>query len=578
MQITARSQDDLSVPAILTKVATASGAKYSSGNINASTVRTRPTYSVSNTGASEDDWGDAPPVVESEVTKVQSSYRPTKVDIASIKSTAPKSSPFANTPAEPVRGSYQPVGKVDIAAIRAQAKDDKFNSKPGPLQSAYKPHEKVDIAALRAQAGKKPSSFASEPKVTPAPEPAKPAADEEEYKPSSVHDRMKAFGGTSAPAPAGGDDEDEAPKSLKDRMKSYQSNAERLTELPKPKTKNAVASRFGPGAASSGTTPPLPSSSYGGASKVVTGASRDFGSSGGKTPAQLWAEKHAKQSGASVPAPAPVAAPEPEEEEVEEETPSISALRSNFASTTISSKPEEEEEEAPNVSDLKSRFAQRFAAASPSQDEAPEPEAPSLPSVPRPEPEEEEEEEDIVPIVAERSLPPPLPTAGRTLPPAFVPPTASVPVVEPEEEEEEVAAPPPALPTRAAEPEPEEESADGLPLPAIVLFTYEKDDDNEIGLTEGEQITVLKYTDSDWWLGADASGETGLFPAEYVQVLKPPYAIATFDYAATESNELSFPEGAYITEIEFDDEAWWSGVYEGKRNLFPSNYVELKQK
>lgn len=575
----------MSVPAILTKVATASGAKYSSGNINASTVRTRPTYSVSNTGANEDDWGDAPPVVESEVTKVQSSYRPTKVDITSIKSATPKSSPFANTPAEPVRGSYQPVGKVDIAAIRAQAKDDKFNPKPGPLQSAYKPHEKVDIAALRAQAGKKPSSFASEPKVTPAPELSKPAADEEEYKPSSVHDRMKAFGGTSAPAPAGGDDEDEAPKALKDRMKSYQSNAERLTELPKPKTKNAVAGRFGAGAASSGTTPPLPSSSYGGASKVVTGASRDFGSSGGKTPAQLWAEKHAKQSGASVPAPAPVAAPEPEEEEIEEEAPSISTLRSNFASTSISSQPEEVEEEvAPNVSDLKSRFAQRFAASSPSQDESPESgvpslptrsAAPSLPSVARPEPEEEEEEEEIAPIVAERSLPPPLPTAGRALPPAFVPPTVSVPVVEPKEEEEEVA-PPPSLPTRAAEPE--EESADGLPQSAVVLFTYEKDDENEIGLTEGEQITVLKYTDSDWWLGADAHGETGLFPAEYVQVLKPPYAIASFDYVATESNELSFPEGAYITEIEFDDEAWWSGVYEGQRNLFPSNYVELKKK
>lgn len=514
-----------------------------------------------------------------------------------------------------MKGSYQPVGKVDIAAIRAQAKDDKFNPKPGPLQSSYKPVGKVDIAAIRAQASKKPSSISSEPAPAPVSTPSKASdekEDEEEYKPQSVHDRMKRFGGNNASTLNANDDDDEAPKSLKDRMKSYQSKAERITELPKPKTHNSVASRFSAGAASSGTVPPLPSSSFGGPSKPVGGASRDFGSQGGKTPAQIWAEKHAKSTGSS--APTFNSTPAPVQDEEPAETPSISSLRSKFASTAVSEPEHEEEDEepvvqedpveepAPDVSDLKSKFAQRFAASVPpavsdSEEPASEPEAPpSLPtrSLPPPLP------------TAERSLPPPLPAVdrpappisepvpeqsappalpGRSLSPAFVPPVVSEPVPEPQQVEEPAAALPPTLPTREPEPESEPVAApepastngDSVPIDAVVLFNYPKDDDNELGLEEEEIITVNEFTDKEWWMGTNSKGEQGLFPAEYVQLIKGPYAVALYSYEASESNELSFPGGAIITEIEFEDEEWWSGVYYNQRNLFPSNYVELKK-
>lgn len=77
------------------------------------------------------------------------------------------------------------------------------------------------------------------------------------------------------------------------------SQSERLTSLPKPKP----AKKFGTGAPSFGTKPPTP----GGfglnpsvpATPSVGAASRDFGSSGGKTPAQLWAEKKARERGHS---------------------------------------------------------------------------------------------------------------------------------------------------------------------------------------------------------------------------------------------------------------------------------------
>lgn len=73
-----------------------------------------------------------------------------------------------------------------------------------------------------------------------------------------------------------------------------------------------------------------------------------------------------------------------------------------------------------------------------------------------------------------------------------------------------------------------------------------------------------------------------------------PTAIAIYDYEATEENEISFPEGATITDIQFPDDDWWAGVYNGHEGLFvsttslywlvwqlmryqPANYVELQK-
>ncbi|KAJ8126184.1 hypothetical protein O1611_g7456 [Lasiodiplodia mahajangana] len=122
--------------------------------------------------------------------------------------------------------------------------------------------------------------------------------------------------------------------------------------------------------------------------------------------------------------------------------------------------------------------------------------------------------------------------------------------------------------------------------------------------------------DEDWWMGTNSQGETGLFPSNYVELVEdeivdeihavaqpspPPAAVPTqptpvaepvpvpatedvgatataqFDYEAAEDNELSFPEGAKITNLEFPDEDWWYGHYKGDMGLFPANYVQLDQ-
>ena len=114
---------------------------------------------------------------------------------------------------------------------------------------------------------------------------------------------------------------------------------------------------------------------------------------------------------------------------------------------------------------------------------------------------------------------------------------------------------------------------------AIVQYDYEKAEDNELELREGEQITNIEMVDDDWWMGENPRGETGLFPSNYVELvdgggdvehaaaLEPavkaipssagsanhpvlgPTATALYDYEAAEDNELSFPENAKITDL-----------------------------
>ncbi len=118
---------------------------------------------------------------------------------------------------------------------------------------------------------------------------------------------------------------------------------------------------------------------------------------------------------------------------------------------------------------------------------------------------------------------------------------------------------------------------------AVAQYDYEKAEENELQLREGETITNIDMVDDDWWMGRNSSGDTGLFPSNYVELVEdgadnahestetgnyhadeseapaaPPVASASnagktatalYDYEAAEDNELSFPDGATITAV-----------------------------
>jgi len=613
------------------------------------------------TNVDEDGWGqDAPPVTRTQLEKVQSSYQPTKVNLKELTSQKPEPSRFNGNhgsdkieQSDVVKGGYQPVGKVDIAALRRQAQESgsKSEDRPNVVKGSYEPVGKVDIAAIRARA-QRPS----------------------EGSPSST----TAISSTATGGSARSIDRDDEPKSLTDRSAAF-SASERMTSLPKPK----VSNRFGSSASTfTGTKAPTPGG-FGLESKPnptpspVGAASRTFADQGGKTPAQQWAEKKARERGlsgagdnppsagfggptspiASQPSGggewksgyagkswAPVATTHTgksagssvgqqrtgEDEDLQEETPTspatgISAIRDRF-------------KDAPSMG-ASATGANRSAPSPPPLDTSSKPNAgrgipiPGLPTRPaqRPQDEDEEHEEEheapklpTPPPQPPRSPTPPTPPAMRSGSPIRVAmPVSRGPEIQSAREEQFS---PPPMPVKSLaqaiphEDELTEESSGRDPARAageaaaatsfgqdaaetanpgagvsgkraLVQYDYEKAEDNEIELREGEYVTNIEMVDEDWWAGQNAQGETGLFPSNYVELVdeeehehepaghdhaeaaeptesahgaaagsKGATATALYDYEAAEDNEISFPEGGKITSVvsshEYEDFPW----------------------
>jgi myosin-1 len=55
---------------------------------------------------------------------------------------------------------------------------------------------------------------------------------------------------------------------------------------------------------------------------------------------------------------------------------------------------------------------------------------------------------------------------------------------------------------------------------------------------------------------------------------KAPMVKALYDYDANEADELTIRAGDLIVLISKDDPGWWTGSLNGKKGLFPSNYVQ----
>jgi hypothetical protein len=694
VQITARSDRDLTPEGIIQKVADASGSKYSAGisstsaNSQRAVASSKPAFTptvnkrgvggfnpLGNSGikstspkdndVDEDGWGkDAPPVTRTQLEKVPSSYEPTKVNIRELAAQKAEVSKFnGSRPDESVgerdivKGGYQPVGRVDIAALRRQAQDGgtSQDDRPTAVKGSYQPVGKVDIAAIRARAQKPgEETGAGSGSISTAP------MNEKSYRGDRDANQILGIGRSAPSQPS-----------------------ERLTSLPKPK----VGKGFGPGAAGlTGTKAPIPGGFGSPPLKTPVGppvgVGRTFADQGGKTPAQLWAEKKARERGVTegndgISQSVTVAPKSPiglqksggadwrSKHEGKSWAP-VQTSRTGQSQGSINHEQTDDDDPkdaatspAGGVSAIRDRFKDASpmggtyhggdlsATNPPPLDISSKPNAggrvsaPGLPSRPPQshEREEEVEEQDIPRL----PTPPPQPPRSPTPP---TPPTLdhgspiriAMPVGrgrEPDVEDarEEQFAPPPAMPARSlAQVVPEEEELTEEPLDhdpargagqavaaasfgddvvnsiqprahqngrrALVQYDYEKAEDNELELKEGEYVINIEMVDDDWWMGQNVHGESGLFPSNYVELIEeaddkganedhpsgPPdaprqgaIATALYDYEAAESNELSFPENAKITNVEFPDEDWWSGEYGGQQGLFPANYVRLDE-
>lgn len=458
-----------------------------------------------------------------------------------------------------VRGAYQPIGKVDIAEIRRQAKESGTlkDERPETVKGSYEPVGKVDIAAIRARAQKSEA----------APHSFEPAPQEQEQEP-------------------------EAQPSLAQRSAAF-SQGGPLTSMPKPK----VVNKFGGGGSFTGTKAPLPGGYQ--AKTVPTAApvgaaGRTFADQGGKTPAQLWAEKKARERGASgsdaaiTPSGYTGAAPvleqksgntgwqsgysgkkwgavetqktgrsavseqrtgdAPVEEEEEEETPAspaggIGSLRDRFSGAAPMGAPaparfdrgpppapEPETSTKPNRGIPIPGFS---SAPADEEEESPGPNIPSPPAVPRsPTPETPERESSPIRIAAPVSRAAPVQDVHEDV----VSPSAPVPTqslgrvaTETQEDDEPETGPDPgrfAAQAAAASsvaagraPSPPA-AASGEGERARAEFDYDAQEDNEISFQEGEILTDIQKLDPDWWMVTNSRGQQGLVPSNYLQLIE----------------------------------------------------------
>lgn len=542
-----------------------------------------------------------------------------------------------------VKGGYQPVGKVDIAALRRQAQEvgSSISDRPNIVKGSYEPIGKVDIAAIKARAQQ-----------------------------SSDRETPRSMSPAATGASSRNEDRGEERKPLPDRSAPF-TTSERLTSLPKPK----VANRFGGGSSSfTGTKAPTPGG-FGIESNPTptappVGVGRTFADQGGKTPAQLWAEKKARErglSGASDTHPPPSfgapASPITNQSSGGAEWKSgyagkswapVQTTRTGQSSSSVGEHRTAEEDDARDdtnavpaggISAIRDRFRDAppmVAASTGARDTAPSPPPldtssksnasrgvaiPGLPARAAHAQTEDEEETRMPtpPAQPPRSPTPPTPPAtdpGSPIRVAMPVARGHQPVPEIDDARAEQFSPPPAMPTRSlAQQIPHEddltdeppgydparaagatvgaasadESAAGSAHPsttksgkrALVQFDYDKAEDNEIDLREGEHITNIDMVDADWWMGQNSRGEAGLFPSNYVDLVpedegngattssahapapttaREPQpqsimhteptradeghtATALYDYDAAEDNELSFPEHARITGI-----------------------------
>lgn len=543
------------------------------------------------------------------------------------ESTRSQPSQSQNDRPDVVRGAYQPIGKVDIAAIRAQARE-KQDDRPTVVKGAYEPTGKVDIAAIRAKAAGAPAPVAG---LSPA-----------------------ATGGSN-------NEQEERPRSLAERSSAFSQQPERLTSLPKPK----VANKFAGSSAFTGTRAPAPGG-FGATpappAPVVGAASKTFADQGGKTPAQIWAEKKAAR-GDNVSSPPTGARPSPIQDQKSgsggwqsgyagkswaavQTTRTGQSSTSNLSEQRTGGEAQRDEPASPpagGVGSLKDRFAGAAPMGAPTSRSVPEPQAPSappldtsskpnagvrgvpMPGLPTRPKEPDSDDEDDVPRTQHQRLPSPPPQPRSPSPePSESPVRIAMPVARGREPEplspaEERAPPMPARSldhaaqqARDMSPEPRvvakdparsagaavaaatfggaavasgHDESNGSGRRAVVQYDYEKAEDNEVELHEGEHVTDIDMVDEDWWMGTNPQGERGLFPANYVEMVEDdeptggasapplpthptathepepaaapaqhagsagPTATALYEYDAAEDNELSFPEGATITGV-----------------------------
>ncbi|SCU77633.1 LANO_0A00870g1_1 [Lachancea nothofagi CBS 11611] len=471
VQITARDEDDLDERELLAKVSNAAGARYS--------IQTEgPTRTSS-----------APkPRPSALPKKVESEFKPSAI----AKPAAAKPS-FSNTSSKAVSNS------ADDDWDEPEIEERDLQSNPlKPNQSTYKPVGKIDLQKVIAEENSRQDPRLVNTVKSETSSKLNPRDDIEKLKKDSKAQRDA-------------------------EIKKYLGTRPHTTTLPKKSD-----------------------------DMVVKGFQNE------KSPAQIWAEKHQQgQPSTNVKPETSDSTEESEPEEMEspteteEQAPQISDVKAKFEKVSMKEpqiiKPGQVKTPVPVTEEKSTQSAQKMPMGQPlpgmraeidtdsegdnddwddEDEEQPTPKhalptktstAPTPVPATAPRPQEPAREA----AAPEPKATPTLPT--RTSETTFVPPPPprrNVPATTTPTPVEETKQPEPEEPEAPAKPAVQDENEEELPS-AIAEYDNEAEEHNELGFKEGDKIVNIVFVDDDWWLGElENTGEKGLFPSNYVQLLE----------------------------------------------------------
>ncbi|CAH4035517.1 unnamed protein product [Pieris brassicae] len=124
---------------------------------------------------------------------------------------------------------------------------------------------------------------------------------------------------------------------------------------------------------------------------------------------------------------------------------------------------------------------------------------------------------------------------------------------------------------------------------ARALYTFNGQTARELSFRKGDIINVRRQIDNNWYEG-EFHGRIGLFPYNYVELLKGDVAQspkkplilegrarAKFDFTAQTNLELPLKKGELVVLARRIDHNWWEGRVGNKTGIFPDSYVTILQ-
>lgn len=108
------------------------------------------------------------------------------------------------------------------------------------------------------------------------------------------------------------------------------------------------------------------------------------------------------------------------------------------------------------------------------------------------------------------------------------------------------------------------------------LYDFEAESSQELSLRQGDMVRLLGVLDTDWALG-EIHGRRGRFPLAFLEPEVQPAgcpAIALYSFNAEQDGDLGFSEGDTVIVLSRINKDWLCGEHKGKRGQFPASFVQ----